>query len=111
MFLLMCRRQLTVNEPAMGCDAGPKLNRNWVGRLASCVRGTSSRRVQGLISECHNKLWSERDKRRFTGKYGLDDGQHQGFKASRFIITLASHGRMEYIKIHIDTAVQNMVIQ
>ena len=26
------RRRLTVIEPAMGCDAGPTLNRNLVGR-------------------------------------------------------------------------------
>ena len=32
------RRQLTVIERAMGCNAGPTLNRNWVGRPTSCVR-------------------------------------------------------------------------
>ena len=26
------RTQLTGIEPAMGCDSGPQLNRNWVGR-------------------------------------------------------------------------------
>ena len=34
------RRQFVGIEPAMGCDAGPTLNRNWVGRPTSCVRGT-----------------------------------------------------------------------
>ena len=32
-------------EPAMGCDAGPTLNRYWVGRPSLCVQGTSHRRV------------------------------------------------------------------
>ena len=36
------RRRLTGIEPAMGCDAGPALNRNLVGRPTSSVRGTSS---------------------------------------------------------------------
>ena len=31
------RTQLTGIEPAMGCDSGPPLNRNWVGRPTSCV--------------------------------------------------------------------------
>ena len=31
------RTQLTGIEPAMGCDSGPPLNRNWVGRYTSCV--------------------------------------------------------------------------
>ena len=35
------RRQLTSIELAMGCDDGPTLTRNWVGRPTSCVRGTS----------------------------------------------------------------------
>ena len=35
------RRQLTGIEPEMGCDAGPTLNRNLVGRPTSSVRGTS----------------------------------------------------------------------
>ena len=35
-----CRR-LSDIEPAMGCDAGPELNRNLVGRPTSAVRGTS----------------------------------------------------------------------
>ena len=35
------RRQLTGIELAMGCDAGPTLHRNRVGRPTSCVRGTS----------------------------------------------------------------------
>ena len=34
-------RRLTGIEPAMGCNAGPTLNRNLVGRPASCVSGTS----------------------------------------------------------------------
>ena len=35
------RRRLTAIEPAIGCDAGPTLNRNMVGRSTSSVRGTS----------------------------------------------------------------------
>ena len=35
------RRRLTGSEPAMGCNAGPILNRNLVGRPTSSVRGTS----------------------------------------------------------------------
>ena len=35
-----CRR-LTGTEPAIGCDAGPILNWNWVGKLTSSVRDTS----------------------------------------------------------------------
>ena len=31
------RRQFVGIEPAMGCDAGPTLNRNRVGRPTSCV--------------------------------------------------------------------------
>ena len=34
-------RQLTGIEPVMGCDAGQTLNRNWVCRPTSSVRGTS----------------------------------------------------------------------
>ena len=33
------RRRLTDIEPAMGCDAGPTLNRNLVGRPTSSVQG------------------------------------------------------------------------
>ena len=33
--------RLTGNEPAMGCDAGPTLNRNLVGRPTSSVEGKS----------------------------------------------------------------------
>ena len=40
------RIQLTGIEPAMGCDAGPTLNRYWVGRPTLCVPGTSHRRVR-----------------------------------------------------------------
>ena len=36
------RRRLTGIEPAMGCDAGPTLNRNLVGRPTSFVSGTST---------------------------------------------------------------------
>ena len=32
-------------KPAMGCDAGPTLNRYWVGRPTMCVQGTSYRRI------------------------------------------------------------------
>ena len=35
------RRPLTGIEPAMGCDAGPTLNRNLVRRPTSSVQGTS----------------------------------------------------------------------
>ena len=35
------RRRLTTIEPAIGCDAGPTLNQNLVGRPTSAVRGTS----------------------------------------------------------------------
>ena len=35
------RRRFTSIEPAMGCDAGPTLNRNWVCRPTSSVRGIS----------------------------------------------------------------------
>ena len=35
------RRRLTGIEPAMGCNAGPTLKRNLVGRPTSSVRGTS----------------------------------------------------------------------
>ena len=31
------RIRLTSNKPAMGCDAGPTLNRYWVGRPTLCV--------------------------------------------------------------------------
>ena len=34
------RRRLAGIEPAMGCNAGPTLNRNLVGRPTSSVRGT-----------------------------------------------------------------------
>ena len=43
-----CRRRLTGIEPAMGCDAGPTLNRNLVGRPTSSVRGTS----YVVLNEC-----------------------------------------------------------
>ena len=36
------RRRLTGIEPAMSCDAGPTLNRNWVGRPTSAVRDDGS---------------------------------------------------------------------
>ena len=35
------RRRLTAIEPAIGCIAGPTLNRNSVGRPTSSVPGTS----------------------------------------------------------------------
>ena len=35
------RRRLTGIEPAMGCNAGPTLNRNLAGRPTSSVSGTS----------------------------------------------------------------------
>ena len=42
------RRRLTGIEPAMGCDAGPTLNRNLVGRPTS-VR-VSEHKTIGLVS-------------------------------------------------------------
>ena len=38
------RRRFVSIELAMGWDAGPTLNRNWVGRPTSCVRGGSTSR-------------------------------------------------------------------
>ena len=43
------RKRLTGIEPAIGCDAGPTLNRHLVGRSTSSVRGTSYRQV---LNEC-----------------------------------------------------------
>ena len=39
------RIRLTGIEPAMGCGAGPTLNRYWVSRPTLCVGGASYRRV------------------------------------------------------------------
>ena len=39
------RIRLTSIEAAMGCDAGPTLNRYWLGRPTLCVPGTSYRPV------------------------------------------------------------------
>ena len=39
------RIRLTSIEPAMGCDAGPTLNRYWVGRPSLCVPGTEVHRI------------------------------------------------------------------
>ena len=39
------RIRLSGTKPAMGCDAGPTLNRYWVGRPKLCVPGTSYRRL------------------------------------------------------------------
>ena len=39
--LSQLRRRLTDIETAMGCNAGPTVNRNLVGRPTSSVRGTS----------------------------------------------------------------------
>ena len=39
------RIRLTGIEPSMGCDAGPTLDRYWVGRSTLCVPGTSDRPV------------------------------------------------------------------
>ena len=59
------RIRLTGIELAMDCDAGPALNRYWVGRPTLCVRGTSYRRVRlhRLISECHSTFKSEKETR------------------------------------------------
>ena len=45
------RIRLSSIEPAMGCDAGPTLNRYLVGRPTLCVRGTSYRRLHELIRD------------------------------------------------------------
>ena len=37
----VAQHYFTSIEPAMGCDAGPTLNRYWVGRPTLCVRDTS----------------------------------------------------------------------
>ena len=39
------RIRFTGIETAMGCNAGPALNRYWVGRPTLCVPGTSYKRV------------------------------------------------------------------
>ena len=43
------RRRLTGIEPAMGCDAGPTLNRNLMGRHTSAVYEVHRRQV---LDEC-----------------------------------------------------------
>ena len=43
-------RRLTGIEPAMGCNAGPTLNRNLVGRPTSSVRGTSYASIEWMLS-------------------------------------------------------------
>ena len=45
-----CRRRLTGIEPAMGCNAGPTLNQDLVGRPTSSVRGRLHRRQ--VLNEC-----------------------------------------------------------
>ena len=45
------RRRLTGIEPAMGCNAGPTLNWNLVGRPTSSVRGRPVRGRQ-VLNEC-----------------------------------------------------------
>ena len=45
------RIRLTGTEPAMGCDAGPTLNRYCVGGPTLCVPGTPYRRVHRLIGD------------------------------------------------------------
>ena len=42
------RRRLTGIEPAMGCNAGPTLNRNLVGRPTSSVSGHRRQ----VLNEC-----------------------------------------------------------
>ena len=44
------RRQLTGIEPAMGCDAGPTLNRNLVGGRTSSVRATSLGSIERMLA-------------------------------------------------------------
>ena len=46
------RRRLTGIEPAMGCDAGPTLNRNLVGRPTSSVRCKSNIHRRQVFNEC-----------------------------------------------------------
>ena len=48
------RIRLTGIKPAMGCDAGPTLNRYWVRRTTLYLPGTSYRLVHWPISECHS---------------------------------------------------------
>ena len=53
------RTQLTT-EPAMGCDSGPPLNRNWVGRPSTYIVCVVETRAA-----------------RFTGKYRMGVGQNR----------------------------------
>ena len=57
----LARIRLTGIEPAMGCDAGPALNRYCVGRPTLCVQSTWYWFVNCLISECHSTFRSEKD--------------------------------------------------
>ena len=52
------RRRLTVIEPAMGCDAGPTLNRNWVGRPTHRVYVCRyMRQPNSLAIQVLNRCW------------------------------------------------------
>ena len=44
------RRQLTGIEPAMGCNAGPALKLNLVGRPTSSVRATSLASIERMLA-------------------------------------------------------------
>ena len=46
------RIRLTSIEPAMGCDAGPALNRYWVVRPTLCVPGTSYTDLSVDVTVC-----------------------------------------------------------
>ena len=54
--LLMGQRgsRLTAINPTMGCDAGPTLNRNLVGRPTSFVRGTSWASIEEMLASPAN---------------------------------------------------------
>ena len=45
------RIRLTGIEPAIGCDAGPTLNRYWAGRSTFCVPGTSYTHLSAMVVE------------------------------------------------------------
>ena len=57
-------------EPTMDCDAGPTLNRYWVGRPTLCVPGTSYRLLHWRISGCHSRLRSACSWKRHEAQHG-----------------------------------------
>ena len=50
------RTQLTGIEPAMGCDSGPPLSRNWLGRPTYVYRRYTSSTIHWQVS---NGCWPE----------------------------------------------------